>query len=406
MKLPEILSPVGSFEGLSAAIKSGCDSVYFGVNQLNMRVRSSYNFSLEELKEVAEICKKAGIKSFITLNVVLYNHDLSQMRKVIDTAKEAGIGAIISQDMAAIIYANSVGIGVHASTQLSISNIDSVRFYAKFVDTIVLAREVDLKQIKEICSKCREENILGKSGRPIEIEVFIHGALCVAQSGRCQMSLLQSNTSAQRGACLQECRKKYIITDEETGVQLGVDGSYVMSPKDLCTLPFLDKIIETGVATLKIEGRARNPLYVSVVTKVYKDALKAISEGKFDDAFIEKGMAELNSVYNRGFCDGYYLGMALPEWTNARGNVAKDELIYSGKVVHFFPKVSIVEILPEAHKIEDGDNYVITGKTTGVLKGVVSGLKYDEETKTVTFKVDERVRLNDQVYILKERKND
>lgn len=404
MKMPDILSPVGSFEGLSAAINSGCNSVYFGVNQLNMRVRSSYNFTLEELKEVADICKNAGVKSYITLNVVLYNHDLNQMRKVIDVAKDSGIDAIISQDMAAILYANSVGMGVHASTQLSISNMESVRFYSQFVDTIVLAREVDLKMMKEICEQCKKEDIRGKSGDAINIEVFIHGALCVAQSGRCQMSLLQNNTSAQRGACLQECRKKYLITDEETGQQLSVDGSYVMSPKDLCTLPFFDKIVETGVSALKIEGRARSPLYVSVVTKVYKDALKAIEEGKFDDSFIENGMKELDSVYNRGFCDGYYLGMSLPEWTNARGNVAKDELIYCGKVVHFFSKVSVVEVLPEAHKIEDGDKFVITGKTTGVLKGVVSGLKIDEETKTVTFKISETARLNDQLFILKERK--
>ncbi len=406
MNIPEILAPVGSFESLSAAINAGCDSVYFGVNQLNMRVRSSYNFSLDELYEIADICRKAKIKSFVTLNVVLYNHDLPLMRKIIDTAKDAGIDAIISQDMASISYANSVGMSVHASTQLSISNIESIRFYSQFVDVIVLAREVDMKMMKEICTQCKNEDIRGKSGKPIAIEAFVHGALCVAQSGRCQMSLLQSNTSAQRGACLQECRKKYIITDEETGQQLGVDGSYVMSPKDLCTLPFLDKLVDTGVVALKIEGRARSPLYVSVVTKVYKDAVIAICEGRFDDAFIERGMAELSSVYNRGFCDGYYLGMALPEWTNARGNVAKDELIYCGKIVHFYPKASVLELNAEAYKISGGENFVITGKTTGVVKGQIVDPVYDETTKTYTFKVEEKVRKGDQLFILKERKND
>ncbi len=412
MNMPEIMAPVGSFESLAAAIQTGASSIYFGVKQLNMRARSAHNFSLEELKEVADTCKKAGIKSYVTLNTLLYNHDLTLMKQIIDTAKESGITSVILQDIGAISYAGSIGMPIQASTQLSISNIESVRFYAKYADTLVLAREVDMKMIKDICTAVKKEQIKGPSGELVKIEIFVHGALCIAQSGRCQMSLINSNTSAQRGACLQECRKKYRIIDDETGAEMILDNQYVMSPKDLCSLPFLDKIVDTGASILKIEGRGRSAQYVYTVVSTYKKALEAIEKGEFTKEKVEEWMKDLATVYNRGFCDGYYLGRELPEWTKSKGNKATEERTFIGLIEHHFPKAKVAEFCIQAHPLEVGDKLVIMGKTTGVVFDEVKDMMKDEKhiTKSekpdmVTIPLKEKVRKGDRVFILRPPQN-
>lgn len=408
MKKVEIMAPVGSFEALEAAIDSGCDSVYFGVVQLNMRSRSAHNFTLEELSDVAKRCKSAEIRSYITLNVLLYEHDMSMMRAVIDAAKAAGIDAIIAQDIAAVQYARQVGISVQASTQLSISNFESVKFYAQFADTIVLAREVDLPMMKRICDGIINEDVRGPLGELVKIEVFAHGALCIAQSGRCHMSLLQNNTSAQRGACLQECRRKYRIIDDETGKEMVVDNSYVLSPKDLCTLPFLDALIATGVSALKIEGRGRSPIYVSTVVRVYREAKDAVLNDTFSREKVEVWMKDLESVYNRGFTDGYYLGKKLPDWSGDPGNHATQERVYIGNIIHYYDKIGIAEVAVQANEIKKGDSYAIMGKVTGLIRDNVGEMKIDEtfvessgKGVVVTMRVPRAVRRNDKLYLLR-----
>lgn len=411
MQKVEVMAPVGSFAALEAAIKAGCDSIFFGVKQLNMRARSSHNFDLEELKLVAKRCKKANIKSYITLNTLLYEHDMTLMRKIISTAKEAGISAIIVQDMSAIQYAAEIEMPIQASTQLSISNYLSVKFYAKFADTIVLAREVDLGMMKSICKQIKENDLRGPSGKLVRIEVFVHGALCIAQSGRCQMSLLQFNTSAQRGACLQECRKKYKVIDEETGKEMQVaNNGYILSPKDLCCLPFLDKLIDTGVSVLKIEGRGRSPQYVDTVVKVYREAVDALADGSFSEEKIDLWMKRLEKVYNRGFTDGYYLGQKLPEWSGPSGNKSTEERVFVGIVHHYFPKAKVAELNIQAYEIKTGDKLVIMGDSTGVVYDEVKTMKKDDEfieksgkQNLVTVPISERVRRNDKVYLLKKR---
>jgi U32 family peptidase len=403
---PEVMAPVGSFAALTAAIKAGADSIFFGVQQLNMRARSSINFSLDDLKEIAKTCQDAKVKSYITLNTLLYDHDLPLMKQIMDTAKEAGIDAIIIQDVAALNYANEIGMPIHASTQLSISNYESVKFYAKFADTIVLAREVDLPSIAEICKRIKEDKL------NIRIECFVHGALCVAQSGRCQMSLLQTNTSAQRGACLHECRKEYRIIDEETDEELRLRNGYIMSPKDLCTIPFLDKLAEAGISVFKIEGRGRNPQYVDVVVRVYREAVDAIAENSFTQEKVKTWMKRLEKVYNRGFCEGYYLGKKLPDWHNTAGNVSTEERVFVGRVNHHFPKAQVAEIDATAHEIKVGDKLVIMGKTTGVVYTDITEMMKDEKLikksgkpAIVTIKIKEKVRTNDKVYLICQRQS-
>ncbi len=412
LKKPEIMAPAGSFESLAAAIKAGADSVYFGVQHLNMRARSANNFCLEDLPEVAKICRKAGVKSYLTLNTLLYPHDMTLMRRIVDAAAKAGISAVIAQDMAAVLYARSKGVSVQASTQLSISNLESVKFYAQFADTIVLARELDLKMIESIVKGVREEKVCGPSGKPVKIEAFVHGALCIAQSGRCQMSLIQSNTSAQRGACLQECRKKYRIIDEETQAEFVVQDGFVLSPADLCTLPFLDKLAEAGIDVFKIEGRGRAPEYVSVVVGVYREAVDAIAAGKFGAALINKLMKRLKSVYNRGFAEGYYMGKPLPEWARSSGSQATEEKTHLGVVVHYYPKAKVAEIKLQSSRLKLGDRLMFVGRQTGVVRGVVSKiikdgvtLKTAEKNTVVTIPLAEKVRLNDKIYIITERVN-
>ncbi len=406
----EIMAPAGSFESLAAAIQAGADSVYFGVEQLNMRSRSAHNFKIEEIAEIRKITGKAGLKCYLTLNTLLYEHDLSLMKRIMDEAKKQNVDAAILQDIAAIQYAREIGIHVHASTQLSISNYDAVKFFAQFADTIVLAREVDMMMMKNICDKIKAENLRGPSGEPLKIEVFVHGALCIAQSGRCQMSLLQNNTSAQRGACLQECRKKYRVIDDETGAEMVIDNEYVLSPKDLCCLPFLDKLIDTGVSALKIEGRGRAPDYVYKVVTNYKKALSLIEKNKFDKKAVDEMMEDLKTVYNRGFSDGYYLGKPLPEWSGYSGNRSAEERVYVGLVSHYFDKAKIAELNVQAHELRKGDKLAIMGKSTGYISTLVSEIKKDEnfvensgKQCLITVPMKEKVRRNDKIYLIKNR---
>lgn len=410
MQKIEIMAPVGSFESLSAAIHAGCNSVYFGVEQLNMRARAAHNFTLEELKEVAAICKENEVRSYLTMNTLLYQHDLTLMRKILDTAKEADVSAVIIQDIAAIQYARTIGLSIHASTQLSISNYEAVKFYAQFADTIVLAREVDMEMMREICDNIQKDQLKGPAGELVRIEVFVHGALCIAQSGRCQMSLITTNTSAQRGACLQECRKKYRVIDEETGTEMVIDNEYVLSPTDLCCLPFLDKLAATGVSVFKIEGRGKTADYVSKVVQCYREARDAIMEGTFTQEKIDHWMEELKSVYNRGFSEGYYLGRKLPEWSGYSRNKSTDEKFYVGEVSHYFSKAKVMEINILAHELKLGDRFVIMGKTTGAVFGTVEEMMKDEEKITtsgkqclVTVPFAETVREHDKVYLIKNR---
>ncbi len=407
------MAPAGSFASFQAAINAGCDSVFFGVHQLNMRARAADHFTVEDMDEIASRARKTGIKTYLTLNVLLYQHDMTLMKRIVDKAVEVGIDAVIVQDMAVIQYCQEVGMPIHCSTQLSISNYETVKFYAQFADTIVLARELDLKQIKSICDRIREDDLRGPAGELVRIEVFVHGAMCVAQSGRCHMSVLQTNTSAQRGACLQECRKKYRVIDDETGHELVLDNHYVMSPKDMCALPFLDQLIDAGAAVLKIEGRGRSADYVDKVVSVYREAADRISEGKFTRSFVQEGLEQLKSVYNRGFSDGYFYGKKFPDWCGTYGSQATEEKIYVGMVDHYFPRPKVAEIDVRAHKLSVGDRLVIMGKTTGVIYGQVDGIVRDHksirESKSadlVTIPLADKVRKNDKVYILKKRKLD
>lgn len=412
-KKVEILAPINSFPSLTAAIQAGADSVYFGVNQLNMRARSTskaYNFCLDDLEEIAKQAKEAKIKTYLTINCLIYDYDMEIMRKTLDEAKKHNIDAVIAQDIATIQYANEIGIRVHASTQLSISNFESVKFYSKFVDTVVLARELDLKMIKNIYEKIKEENIKGPNGELVKIEIFVHGALCIAQSGRCQMSILQQNASAQRGACLHECRKQYKITDAETGKEMIIDNEYILSPKDLCTLPFVDQIISAGVSIFKIEGRGKTPDYIYTVTKAYKEASQSVIDNTFTEEKIKNWMDELKKVYNRGFTDGYYLGKALPDFSKTSGSQASEEKIFVGTIKHYYDKAKIAEITVQAADIKTGDKIMIIGNTTGLMYANITDIMENDKTVTTTHKpslittpIEQKVRTNDQVYLIKQK---
>lgn len=408
MKRPEIMAPAGSFESLQAAITAGCDSVYFGVQHLNMRARAANNFSLEDLPEIAQRCATKKIKTYITLNTLLYQHDLLLMRNIIDAAKKSGISAVIVQDVAAMLYAREVGMPVQASTQLSISNYEAVKFYSQYADTVVLARELDLSMIKSICDRIAEEQLKGPSGNLVKVETFVHGALCIAQSGRCQMSLISNNTSAQRGACLQECRKKYRIIDEENGNELSIRDGYVMSPRDLCTLPFLDKLVDAGIDVFKIEGRGRAPEYVDVVVRTYKEAVDAIVNGSFSKDKIEQWMDKLKTVYNRDFSDGYYLGKLLPDWAESSGNQATEEKVFVGEVKHYFVKAKIAEVQLQAGPLSESASIVVIGPTTGVLRTEAKSLwvadqavKIAPKGSLITLPMPDRVRAGDKLYSIK-----
>lgn len=375
----EIMAPAGNFECLQAAIQGGADSVYFGVEKLNMRSHSANNFRMSDLEEICRICRSHGVKSYLTLNIVLYNEDLEDMRKTLDAARQAGITAVIASDMAAIMYARQIGLEVHISTQLSISNLEALRFYSQFADVIVLARELNLHQVKEIKEGIIREGIKGPSGRPVEIEMFAHGALCMAISGKCYLSLHEYGASANRGSCYQICRRGYEVTDLETGNQLVVDNKYIMSPKDLCTIEFMDKIIDAGVTVFKIEGRARSAEYVKKTASCYRKAADAVCDGTYTPELASGLKKELSEVFNRGFWDGYYQGARLGQWSEVYGSKATRRKIYSGKVTNWFGKIGVAEILVESASLHKGDRILITGPSTGVIEMTVPEIRVDLE---------------------------
>ena len=380
------MSPVGSYESLMAAIQGGAGSVYFGIEQLNMRAKSSNNFTLDDLVKISNICKENNVKSYITLNIVIYDEELSLMRSIVDAAKENNITAIIASDQAVIQYAASVGVEVHMSTQTNITNIEAVEYYSQFADVMVTARELNLKQVAAITAAIKKQQIKGPSGKLVQIEIFVHGALCMAVSGKCYLSLDNMNSSANRGACLQVCRRPYKITDRDGGIQLKVDNEYIMSPKDLNTIGFLDKILKAGVSILKIEGRGRSPEYVKTVTQCYKEAVEAYFNGTYTKENIEKWTKTLGSVYNRGFWDGYYLGKKLGDWTEKYGSQATKRKVYIGKITNYFTKLKVAEVKVEAHDLSVGDEIRILGPTTGVYEDTVKEIRVDLKKVNKTVK--------------------
>ena len=371
------MAPAGSFESLHAAIEAGADAVYFGVGVLNMRSRAAANFTIRDLHTIAATCRSAGVKSYLTVNTVLFDNDLNAAREIIDNAKAAGVTAIIASDIAAILYARSIGVEVHISTQANITNIEAVRFYSQWADTVVLARELNLEQVSEIHRQIVEENICGPGGEQVKIEMFCHGALCMATSGKCYMSLHLMNTSANRGACTQICRRGYTLTDRETGDSIDVENKYLMSPKDLKTVHFLNKMIDAGVSVFKIEGRARGPEYVFETVSVYSDALAAVCEGRYDEALIQKADLRLEKIFNRGFWEGYYLGQKLGEWSHKYGSSATRVKQYVAKGVKYFSRIGVGEFIMEAGELCVGDEIVITGPTTGALIMTVDDIQVD-----------------------------
>ncbi len=365
MQQIELMAPAGNFESLQAALDNGCNSVYFGVEQLNMRARASINFTLDDLEEIAQRCNEKNVRTYLTLNTIIYDHDLKIIEILIKRAKKAGITAVIAMDQAVISVARAEGMEVHISTQINVTNIETLKFYAMFADTIVLSRELSLRQVKKITEEIEKQQIKGPSGRLIEIEIFGHGALCMAVSGKCYMSLHSHNSSANRGACKQNCRKKYTVIDQESGFEMELDNEYIMSPKDLCTIDFLDQIADAGIKVLKIEGRGRAPEYVASVIKCYRDAIDSIYNGTYDKEKVIGWMQELEKVYNRGFWSGYYLGQKLGEWSKEPGSHATQKKVYIGKGMHYFPKAEIGQFKIEAYDVSVGDTILITGPTTG-----------------------------------------
>jgi U32 family peptidase len=401
----EIMAPAGSYESLMAAIQGGADSVYFGAEQLNMRAASSNNFTLDDLRKISSICKENSLKSYITVNVVVYDHEIEQMHRIIDTAVESGITAVIASDLSVINYAFETGIEVHLSTQLNITNTESLKFYSKWADIVVLARELNLDQVRYIYNSIAEQNIRGPKGDLIKIEMFAHGALCMAVSGKCYLSLHENNKSANRGECYQTCRKSYIATGKESGYELEIDNEYIMSPKDLCTIGFLDKLIEAGVRVLKIEGRARSSEYVREVTSCYDEALKAIENGTYNSEKTELWRMKLSKVFNRGFWDGYYLGQKLGEWNTNYGSSATKRKVYLGKITNYFTKQNVAEIKLENGELNNGDIILITGPTTGVIEYNVSEIRVDLKVvekavkgELCSIKTPDYLRRSDKVY--------
>ncbi len=407
----ELMAPAGNFESLQAALDNGADSVYFGVEQLNMRARASINFTLDDLPEISKRCKAKNVRTYLTLNTIIYDHDLSIIKTLINKAKQSGITAVIAMDQAVIMAAREAGVEVHISTQINITNIETVKFYAMFADTMVLSRELSLRQVKKITEQIEKEQIKGPSGKLVEIEIFGHGALCMAISGKCYMSLHSQNSSANRGACKQNCRKKYTVVDQETGFEMELDNEYIMSPKDLCTIDFLDDVVDAGIKVLKIEGRGRAPEYVAKVIKCYREAIDSIAEGTYSKDEVVSWMQTLETVYNRGFWSGYYLGQKLGEWSKGSGSHATQKKVYIGKGVHFFPKAKIGEFKIEAYDVAIGDTILITGATTGaqeleVTEMLVNDEKLEKGTKgdSVTIPLPFRIRQSDKLYKIVEHK--
>lgn len=401
----ELMAPAGNFESLQAALDNGADSVYFGVEQLNMRARASINFTMNDLPEIVTRCKEKAVRSYLTLNTIVYDHDLSLIKHLLSAGKEAGITAVIASDQAVIAAARSMGIAIHISTQLNITNIETVKFYSLFAETMVLSRELSLRQVKKITEEIQKEQIKGPSGELVKVEIFGHGALCMAVSGKCYLSLHSHNSSANRGACKQNCRKKYTVIDQESGFEIEIDNEYMMSPKDLCTINFLDEVIEAGVQVLKIEGRGRAPEYVATVTKAYREAIDSCYEGTYSEEKISDWMGRLSTVYNRGFWSGYYLGQKLGEWSKTSGSQATQKKVYVGKGMHYFPKAGIAEFKIEAYDIKKGDRILITGPSTGAQEFDLEEMFVNDELSekaakgdSCTIKVPFRIRLSDRLY--------
>lgn len=405
----EIMSPVGSFPALQAAIQGGADAVYFGVGRLNMRARAAVNFQAEDLAEIARLCKEKNIHTYLTLNTVVYDSELEECRHVLHLALKAGIDAVISSDWAVIGYARQIGMPVHISTQCNVTNIEAVRFYARYADVVVAARELSLEQVAAITRRIREENILGPQGNPVRIELFAHGALCMAVSGKCYLSLDHYNASANRGSCLQLCRRPYKLsqTDGEKDVEIEVDHEYLLSPKDLKTVDFLDKILDAGVSVLKIEGRGRSADYVKTVTRVYKEAVQAWKNNQYTQENIERWNQELRTVYNRGFWSGYYLGEKMGQWTPRYGSSATTRKTYIGKITNFFDRLSVAELKVEAANLHVGDAFVIIGNTTGVYEDTVQEIRMDNIPVTQTVQgtycslpIKSEVHRGDKLYLV------
>lgn len=375
----EIMAPAGSYESLAAAVQGGADSVYFGVEQLNMRAGSTVNFTIGDLKNIVTICRENNIKSYLTVNVVVFDHEIEQMHKIIDAAVESGISAVIASDLSVINYAFKSGIEVHLSTQLNITNTEALKFYSQWADVVVLARELNLDQVEKISRNIVDHDIRGPRGELVKIEMFVHGALCMAISGKCYLSLHENNTSANRGRCYQTCRKAYIVKEKETGYELEIDNEYIMSPKDLCTIGFIDRLIGAGVRVFKIEGRARSAEYVKVVSSCYDEAVRSVFGGFYSPEKIEEWRNKLASVFNRGFWDGYYLGQKMGEWNTRYGSSAKKRKVYLGKITNYFKKLSVAEIKLENGDLDIGDNLLITGPTTGVIEYTAGEIRVDLE---------------------------
>lgn len=392
-----------------AAVQGGADAVYFGLEQLNMRSRSSFNFTRQDLPEIVAIARKHNIKTYLTINTVIYDHELGIMRDLIDLAKKEGVNAIIASDQSVMDYAFKAGVEVHLSTQLNISNIDSLRFYSNYADVMVLARELDLEQVKGISRGIELQNIKGPSGAPVRLEMFVHGALCMSISGKCYLSLHEYNHSANRGDCLQACRRSYLVTDTQSGDQLEIDNEYIMSPKDLMTIHFLNKILDAGVSVLKIEGRARSPEYVKTVTECYNEAIISIADGSYSPEKISDWKTRLAGVFNRGFWDGYYLGQRLGEWSEVYGSSATKKKVYTAKVSNYFDRIKVAELLVESGELRQGDEIIITGPTTGVVEAIVQEIRVEDESVPAASKgvrcsipMKTVVRRSDKVYIMKD----
>ncbi len=405
-----LMAPVGSYESLMAAIQGGADSVYFGVGQLNMRSRSSNNFTLDDLRKITAVCKENGIQSYLTVNTVIYDHEIPEMQETIRLAKAEGITAIIASDMAVIKYCREIDMEVHASTQLNISNTQSAMFFAQFCDVIVTARELNLKQVAEISKQISLQQIEGPNGALLQIESFVHGALCMAISGKCYLSLHEFNKSANRGACYQTCRRAYQVIDKESGYELEVNNEYIMSPKDLKTIDFLDKLLASGITILKIEGRARSAEYVKTVVKTYDEAIHAVIDGSFGPEKLKIWNEQLKTVFNRGFWDGYYMGQKLGEWAEEYGSKSTKKKQYIGKGMNYFDKIQVADILLEAGSLSVDDEIVISGPTTGVVEHTITELRVDEKsvqtapkTSRASFKLDRLIRRSDKVYKLVDR---
>jgi U32 family peptidase len=401
----ELMAPAGSYEAMMAAIQAGCNSVYFGVEQLNMRARSTNNFTLNDLDKIAEIGRTHGVKTYLTINTVLYDHDIRLMKDIVKAAKKAGITAIIAADHAAIMAAHKEGVEVHVSTQANVSNVETVEFYSNFADVVVLARELTLKQVADICTQIKRKDIRGPKGNLIEIEIFVHGALCMAVSGKCYLSLHSHNASANRGACIQNCRRNYIVTDKEEGIEFEIDNEYIMSAKDLCTIDFIDKIIDAGVKVMKIEGRGRAADYVYTVTKCYREAIDAHYDKTFSEEKVVEWKNSLATVFNRGFWDGYYLGRKMGEWNDIYGSKATQRKVYIGKGMNYFSKIGIAEFKAESHQLKVGDKVIVLGPSSGYQETIVEELRVKDKVveqvsmgDTFSLALPQKVRNSDKLY--------